>query len=497
MKKFILALIILAIAILLYVNNSANNSHSSNSSSKLTMEDKTHKVIIIGSGLAACSAANEALKAGAFVEMLEKDSQFGGNSIKASSGINSALNEEDFDSFITDTMKSSEGLTDPILLKTFVVNSLSNVKYLEGELGIKLDQVVKLGGHSVARTFRNSVNDSVNIGYLLISKFKEKLLANPNFSLQLNNQVVQILKNEQNIVTGVKVSITNSSTNQKEIIIKESDAVVVAAGGFSHNREMIAEYAPELLPYPSTNKLGTEGEGIKLCREIGAKVVHLEHIQLHPTGFIDPAEPNSPVKILAPEALRGYGAVLLNHHGDRFVNELGLRKHLSDAISKNCEGNIAWLVLSQQILDNFGSSLSFYLKKNIIRQYPTLHDAADHMNIPEEKLESVLSQYNDYCDNKHPDPFGKTTFPVKFDLSVPIYLAQVTPSIHYTMGGVAFNENTQVLGEYGTPIPGLYIAGESSGGLHGANRLAGNSLAECVVFGRISGKLAASFSPLV
>lgn len=90
------------------------------------------------------------------------------------------------------------------------------------------------------------------------------------------------------------------------------------------------------------------------------------------------------------------------------------------------------------------------------------------------------------------DDFGKKDFPAMFNPEEPLYVSQVTPSIHYTMGGLEINGRAQVIGNDGFPIEDLYAAGEVSGGLHGENRLCGNSLLECVVFGRIAGEEAAA-----
>ena len=142
------------------------------------------------------------------------------------------------------------------------------------------------------------------------------------------------------------------------------------------------------------------------------------------------------------------------------------------------------------------SHLGFYIGRGLLIKMDSLEALAAHTSLPVAVLKKELSAYNDACVAES-DAFGKKSFPTKFDLDEAIYVSMITPVVHYTMGGVQINKDAQAMcsdphkGE--VPIPGLYAAGEVSGGLHGKNRLGGNSLLDCVVFGRQAGSHAMHF----
>lgn len=133
----------------------------------------------------------------------------------------------------------------------------------------------------------------------------------------------------------------------------------------------------------------------------------------------------------------------------------------------------------------------FYQSKKLVVKHETLEALSEAAGVLADALRATLEQYNAATAGGS-DAFGKTVFPSSFDLGGPFYLARITPVVHYTMGGVAIDARGRVLDQGGKPVPGLYAAGEVSGGVHGANRLGGNSLLECVVFGRAAGSAAAA-----
>lgn len=232
----------------------------------------------------------------------------------------------------------------------------------------------------------------------------------------------------------------------------------------------------------------------------------MDRVQVHPTGFIDPRDPHNKSKFLAPEKLRGVGGVLLgSRSGSRFVDELATRDVVAKALLSQ-PGQEAFLVLSSQGAALFGPTLKFYASRGFFSRLDTLAQLAQHVGAEEDRLRRELEAYNaaaaaaaaagrpeDGVDAAATrDAYGKTVFPSSFDLQQPFFVARVTPVIHYTMGGVAINPQGQVLGAGGEPVPGLFAAGEVTGGVHGANRLGGNSLLDCVVFGRQAGTAAAA-----
>uniref|UniRef100_A0A915PI25 fumarate reductase (NADH) n=1 Tax=Setaria digitata TaxID=48799 RepID=A0A915PI25_9BILA len=284
-------------------------------------------------------------------------------------------------------------------------------------------------------------------------------------------------------------------------------AVILATGGFScdHSKEdsLLQEFAPEKASFPTTNGPWATGRGVKMARAMGAALVGMQNVQIHPTAFVDPKDPSAATKFLAAEALRGKGAILINHKGERFVNELGRRDHVTDKILKFCAKNkeaadahTAFMLLDDQAVSDFGrASFGFYARvKGFFKEFTTLEEVANYMKVDSSKLRATVDEYNEYAHltPSKEDKFGKKVFPVTLD-HPPYYVAVITPAIHYTMGGVKIDKDAAVYNEFsGKPFKGLLAAGEVTGGVHGRNRLAGNSLLECVVYGRIAGQNAAN-----
>merc|ERR1712000_83872 len=207
---------------------------------------------------------------------------------------------------------------------------------------------------------------------------------------------------------------------------------------------------------------------------VGGSTKDMERVQVHPTGLVNPDEPDAKVKFLAAEALRGCGALLLDREGNRFCNELGRRDYVSGKMFES-KGPF------RLVLNGLASAeIEWHCKHG--------NELAKEMNISPSALESTFKKYNQIADSGN-DPFGKKFFkngPFKMDDIFNV--AIVTPVIHYCMGGIHVSPNSEVLREDGTPVTGLYCTGEVMGGTHGINRLGGSSLLDCVVFGRVSGR---------
>jgi flavocytochrome c len=472
-------------------------------------------IVVVGGGLAGLSATIEAYRAGAHVTLLEKEPRLGGNSAKASSGINavgtSAQNTthstDTKETFKQDTLKSGGGACNEDLVDLLVRNSADAIDFLSS-FGVDLSELSKCGGHSDARTHRAKPpppdKPARNIGFEITSKLIEYV----NTVAKDNN--TSEAKGSIKIINGAKATklMVDSSSSVVDGIeyvdgsgVKHelrADAVILTTGGYAADRKgLLEQYAPAIAHLATTNGPWALGEGVRLAQGVGAKLVLMDQVQVHPTGFVDPSDPANPTKFLAPEALRAVGGILINKEAKRFVDELSLRNAATAAIFKHgfkMENGptAAYLVMNDEAVNKFGAAaLKFYKGKGFIVQYANAKEFAEAAGIDESTLRKTLSDYNTAKESGGADEFGKTTFPVAFDADANLHVILVTPSIHYTMGGAAINTKAQVLHETeGKVIQGLYAAGEVSGGVHGNNRLAGNSLLECVVFGRIAGQQA-------
>lgn len=468
------------------------------------------------------AAAIEALQAGAKVVLVDKEANLGGNSAKASSGISGCDTKvqkklgisDSCERFYADTMASGDRENDPILVDILVQESASAVNFLI-EQGVDLADINLCGGHSVPRThwlLSPKEGKPLPVGVAIIRALKSKLEEwqekNPNkFEIRLETPVLGLVT-WNDFITGIRIL-------GKEGKIEEihGKAVLLTSGGFSADRDnetsLLSEFAPSLLKLPTTNGKFATGDGVKMARAMGAGLVGMDKVQVHPTAFIDPKDPTAPTKFLAAEALRGKGAILVNEQGKRFGDELGRRDQLTTAINRNCAlrkeaGNlpIAWMLMNNQSADAFGRpAFNFYATiKGFFKKAENLEALAREIGCPVDQLQKTIYDYNGFADERAKDedfrdPFGKKIFPVKFDPNEPFFYAQITPAIHYTMGGLQIDKHAFVYNEFmGKPFQGLLAAGEVTGGVHGRNRLAGNSLLECVVFGRIAGRSAAEIN---
>ncbi|RFU31742.1 hypothetical protein B7463_g4614, partial [Scytalidium lignicola] len=454
-------------------------------------------VIVVGSGLAGLSAASELIARGVEVRLLERAAKPGGNSMKASSGINGAPTRwqpgppfSDV-SFYEDAIRSAGAVLSTAkkqresLISTLTNSSSSAIDWLFNEKGIDLSVVVQLGGHSFPRTHRGA--GKTPPGAAIVTTLLKNLKENEKFHLETNCLVTKVLKPEQ-VVGGVEYECDGEKK-------KLEGPVIFTTGGFAGDAHgLLATYRPDLVGFPSTNEPRPGSQ--PLLTGIGAQLLDMEEVQIHPTAFVDPKDALNPVKFLAAELLRGEGGLLL-HNGKRFVNEMETRKNVTDAflrfssVDNTPKQFDVQLVLDEGVYRNASSHVDFYLWKGLMRK----------TTVAELGLEAIetLREYALAVDGKKADPFGRKYFghwelkPEDIRGESVVYVGRVTPAVHFTMGGVVINERGEVLDARGNAMKGLWAAGEVTGGIHGENRLGGSSLLECVVFGRIAGREAARF----
>merc|ERR1719504_83432 len=249
---------------------------------------------------------------------------------------------------------------------------------------------------------------------------------------------------------------------------------------------------------------------------IGGKTIDLEWVQVHPTGLVKPDDPDAKIKFLAAEALRGVGGLIFDANGNRFANELGRRDYVTGEMWKNKPP--FRLCLNKAASDEIIWHAKHYTGRGVMKYYSSGEELAKDMGVPLQKLidthevhyQAAKKQEKDPEGGPFPaypsgktwdEPSGKTGSGKKFYHNIidgsrvanePFYVAIITPVIHYCMGGLEVTADAEVISKDGV-IPGLYAAGEIAGGVHGNNRLGGNSLLDCVVFGRVAGKAAAKY----
>merc|ERR1719198_2514352 len=443
---------------------------------------------------------------------------FGGNSTKATSGINGALTKsqrklsisDSPEVFAEDCMRG--GASRPDLVKVLCEESAPAVDWIVDAFGIDLSLVSRLGGHSNPRTHRGKERfPGMTITYGLMEKLEEVCEKTPERArVMMKTTVKKLLTDKDGNVCGCEGVTPDGKTFQ------EYGPVVIGTGGFGADfapDSLLSKYRPDLSHLPTTNGDHCTGDGLKMALAIGADCVDLEWVQVHPTGLVHPEEPDAKVKFLAAEALRGVGGVLLDINGQRFCNELGRRDYVTGEMWKNhgftqgsCTG--FFLCLNSKASAEITWHCKHYKGRGLMKEYANLGELATEHGIPLANIEATLNEYNEVADKVAKDPEngpydayggGKTydKWGKKFFHNLPVevndryHVAVVTPVIHYCMGGLKIDDEARVLTASGKIIDGLYGSGEAAGGIHGTNRLGGNSLLDCVVYGRVSGRSAA------
>jgi len=464
------------------------------------MSETFNGVIVVGSGLSASSAAMTVIENGLPVMMIEKEKRLGGNSVKAWAGYNGAETKVQAELGVKDTVElfakdtafsgyKTHKLPPNPLQNILASNSGPGHQWLRG-YGIKLTVLSQNGGHSAKRTHRPKKGGA---GSYITNSLLRKLKKNPKCTILKKHRVCDLLQDSQGRVNGVVYEEFPSGQNRKYL---KAPAVIFATGGFGGRRgkdSLLYRFRPDLVDLPTSNPSSASGDGMVIAEKIGAKLVDMEHVQVHPTGFIDPKKPDAEEQTLATEALRGHGALLINQQGKRFVNEIYHRDWVSEA-EKAQKGSIYVVMNSGVARDCQVPFVKQYTTLGLLEHYKSGKEFCDAVKIPYAQFCDTLRVYNDmaargYC------PSGKTLFPcTPFDPEDKYVVGVVTPLVHYVMGGILINEKAEAQHEKGHSIPGLYAAGETAGGIHCKNRLAGNSLVDCVVFGRVAGASAAQYA---
>lgn len=488
-------------------------------------------IVVIGAGGAGMTAAVVAADAGKNVVIVESMPMVGGNSIRSTGGMNAAKTayqdantfaeaagvekqleaakgddyadntaiqalaatvaeqwkayqdapEGYFDSvelFQLDTLIGGHGINDPALVKKLADESAGAIEWLHS-VGADLNNVSSFGGASVKRIHRpvDESGKTVSVGEYLVPILQENINKRENITLCLNTKATEILTDD----TGKAVGVVAEGASGNKVTVN-AKVVIDAAGGFGANHEKVVELRADLDGFTTTNAAGAQGQGIDMAVAIGADTVDMDRIQIHPTVEYNTSN-------LITEGLRGDGAILVNADGYRFYDEVSTRDKVSAAEIAQ-PGAFSWLIVDSKMAAD-SNVIQGYIKKGYTVEGNSYEELAAAMNVPAKTFRDTMEFWNSCAANKTDPIYGRTSFAKPLDLA-PFYAIKVTAGIHHTMGGLKINDAAQVLDKSGSVIPGLYAAGEVTGGVHGGNRLGGNAVADFVVFGRIAGNNAAA-----
>ncbi len=492
--------------------------------------EETVDVVVVGAGGAGMTAAITATDAGKKVIVVESQPIAGGNSVRSTGGMNAAKTpyqdknefkeaagvektlataaekfadnetitslaatvKSQWDAYQAnpqgyfdsvelmelDTMIGGKGKNNPELVKALAENSADAIEWL-ASIGAEVKNVGAFGGASVKRIHRpvNADGKVTAVGAYIVP-ILEKNLQDRNVQFLFDTTANEIIMKD-----GKAVGIKATGKDGHKVTIN-AKSVVIATGGFGANAEMVEKYKPELKGFATTNAEGAQGQGIDMATAAGAATVDMDQIQIHPTVHIE-EDGNAH---LITEGLRGDGAILVNAEGKRFYDEVSTRDKVSAAIIAQPEKS-AWLVVDQSMVDK-SAVIAGYIKSGYTVTGATYEELAKAMGVDEATFTSTMNTWNQAVEAKSDAEFGRTSFANPLT-TAPYYAIKITPAVHHTMGGIVINPKAEVLNEKGEVISGLFAAGEVTGGVHGANRLGGNAVADFTVFGRIAGQSAA------
>ena len=451
-----------------------------------TAETLDCDVVVVGAGGAGLTAAAQAAENGAKVIVVEKMPIVGGNSLKATGGMNAAdtqyqadlgITDSGVQEFIEDTINGGHGINDRSLVTVMAEQSSDAIDWLTS-IGAPLPKVAATGG--TTHKYLHEPEDGSAVGSYLVEKLNaqaEKL----GVQILLNTKATEILTND-----GAACGIKAESTEHDYTINAKS--VIIAAGGFGANFELMASFNPALANAVTTNHAGATGDGILMAEAIGADTVDMNQIQLHPTVYQETG-------MLVSESVRSMGGILVNAEGKRFCNDMSTRDAVSNAELEQ-PGAYAYIIFDQRIVDDL-KSCQKYISNGLTVSSDSYEGLAKEMGLTGDAAANFVETMNTWNASVaagEDAEFGRSNG-MDGDLSTaPYYAIKIAPGIHHTMGGLKINTDAQVLDTNGSIIPGLYAAGETTGGVHGGNRIGGNAVCDFVVFGRIAGSNASAYA---
>ncbi|MBR0576681.1 flavocytochrome c [Proteiniclasticum sp. BAD-10] len=449
------------------------------------------EVAIIGAGGAGLAAAVSAHQNGAKVVVVEKMPNVGGNTIISGSAYNavdekrqSAMGIEDsIEKHYTQTYEGGDKQGDPALIRVLVENAYPTIEWLES-LGMKFkDTVFTVLGGLWPRAHKPV--EPLGTGYIntymnYINQHQDEI------KILTETEAKTLIQNTEGRVVGFEAQGKNG-----KVTVNASKGVIIASGGFGANIAMRDKYNtlwPTLTNIKTTNHKGATGDGIVMAEAINADIIQMENIQLLPMG--DPITGS-----LSGNIEQGVeNRIFVNAAGNRFVDEGARRDVMTKALMAQTDA-MMWVIVDQHsyptgdTVNNFNESIDSLVEQGRAYKADTLEDLAKQIGVDPQNLVKAVEAFNASVDSKV-DEFGRTLFKDKLD-TAPFYAGKRVPTVHHTMGGIKITTETRVVDKNGVVIPGLFAAGEVTGGIHGTNRLGGNALADVNTFGRIAGATAA------
>ncbi len=477
--------------------------------SKGVKYDEEYDVVVIGSGYAALSAGITAAEKGLKVVIVEKMGRIGGNSV-INGGLLAVVNnpkqkkegiKDSIDIYMEDSMKAGRYINHPDLLRVIGERGNDALKLVERAGAKFYEKLSHLGGHSVPRTYLSSNGSGSGIVLPMISHF-QKL---SNGTIKKRTKFDEFVLDDSGRVVGIQVregykfdnnanDDDSENTTGKVKYYKAKRGVILAAGGFSRDKFLREQQDPRIpADTDSTNQPGATAGVLMKAFELGAVPVHLSWIQFGPWACPDEKGFGAASNFNINATFR-YGISVNPKTGKRYMNELADRRTRAQAMFKVTKETNAYPIniCDQAAVDKIIPEIAEKaLKSGVVKKFDTVAALAAEYKIPAAELQATIDSYNKYVKANKDTEFGKPvekTEGVQI-IKAPFYGTRGVPKLHHTMGGLKINTKAEVIsGATKKPIPGLYAAGEITGGTHGASRLGSCSIPDCLVFGMVAGE---------
>ena len=453
-------------------------------------------VVVIGGGGAGLASAISSMQAGAKKVIVIEKLGYVGGSTNVSEGALNAVDDQrqkaqgikdSYETFYETTMHGGHDKGDPTLVRFLTSHSMDAVNWLES-LGVKFNDHI---GAATGSLGQRSHYPATPYGNTYIRTF-EKVIADSNGKIQvlLDTPAVKLIQNKSGRVVGV---VGNNFGSKVTVMAK--DGVIIAAGGFGANVAYRQKGNTGVWKnIKLDNSIGctniqkaAQGQGLFLAQKVGAKLIGLSDIQIHPCG-------TPGTGLMENIRTSGRNRIFVNSDGNRFVNEGAARDVLANAIFQQ-KGRTYWIVVNKlryptpDFKDRMGASIRNMEALGAVVEAPTLDELAKKTGMNAENLKKAIADYNAVVSGKAKDKLGfvANNKDDKQMTEGPWYACRKVPTVHHTMGGIKINVKSQVINTKGKVIPGLYAVGEVTGGIHGSNRLGGNAIADIMTFGHAVG----------
>ena len=461
--------------------------------------DRTVDILIVGTGFAGLSAAIEAKRAGANPLVIDKMAFTGGNSRITGGGIavpGSPMQkekgiEDSPELMLADMLKAGNNLNHPELARTVAYGAKDAYDWLTKDIGVKFTRLIFHGGHSVARGCGAELLDAHVTNFMPKLETKARELG---VAIETRTKLERFIVDEKGRVIGADIR-KNFSFGKDESgtpeRIRTTKGIVLGSGGFAANPAMRVLFDPRLdASIQTTNSPAATGDATAAAQMIGAGVTQMDWIQCLP--MTSPDERGFGIAVHYVEYTAGFGLCVDPATGRRFMQETANRKVRADAILALKHPGLCIATLANAKKHTPALRLQKAMENGSVKSYDTVEALCEAYGMPVEAFKRQLREWNDAIRAGRDDQFGAKVFPdAEPNETGPFLCSRLWPRAHHTMGGLLINRKAEVLNAQGKVIPGLWAAGEATGGVHGEVRLGTVAIADCIVFGRIAGQNAA------